>query len=107
MYSMKKISVIGLGYVGAVSAGCLASKGYEVLGVDVNPLKVDLLESGKSPVLEPGLDELIAAGHQAGHLHATADASEAVQKTDLSFICVGTPSLRNGRLDLSGVERSC
>jgi GDP-mannose 6-dehydrogenase len=107
MDSMKKISVIGLGYVGAVSAGCLASKGYEVLGVDLNPLKVELLESGKSPVLEPGLDELIAAGHQARRLHATNDSSEAVQKTDLSFICVGTPSLRNGRLDLSGVERSC
>jgi GDP-mannose 6-dehydrogenase len=104
---MKNISVIGLGYVGAVTAGCLASKGYQVLGADINKLKVDLLGRGKSPVLEPGLDELIRAGHEAGRLHATNDTAEAVHKTDVSFICVGTPSLRNGRLDLSGVERSC
>jgi GDP-mannose 6-dehydrogenase len=104
---MKKISVIGLGYVGAVTAGCLASKGYHVLGVDVNPLKVGLLESGKSPVLEPGLDELVSASHQACRLHATTTASQAVHQTDVSFVCVGTPSLRNGRLDLSGIERSC
>ncbi|HUN62526.1 MAG TPA: nucleotide sugar dehydrogenase [Candidatus Sulfotelmatobacter sp.] len=104
---MTKISVIGLGYVGAVTAGCLAAKGYEVLGVDVNPLKVELLESGKAPVLEPGLDELVEQAHRAGRLHATTNATEAVHKTDLSFVCVGTPSLRNGRLDLSGVERSC
>ncbi|MGB7846061.1 MAG: nucleotide sugar dehydrogenase, partial [Candidatus Acidiferrum sp.] len=104
---MRKISVIGLGYVGAVTAGCLASKGYEILGVDVNPLKVELLGSGKSPVLEPGLDELVKTGHQQGRIHATTNATEAVQQTELSFVCVGTPSLRHGRLDLSGVERSC
>jgi GDP-mannose 6-dehydrogenase len=104
---MKKISVIGLGYVGAVTAGCLASKGHRVLGVDLNPLKVKLLDSGKSPVLEPGLEEFIAAGHAAGRLRATSNTSEAVENTDISFVCVGTPSLRNGRLDLSGVERSC
>ena len=105
--TMKKLSVIGLGYVGAVTAGCLASKGYRVLGVDLNPLKVRLLAEGKSPVLEPGLDDLVRAGHEAGLLHATTDTREAVHQTDVSFICVGTPSLRNGRLDLSGVERSC
>jgi GDP-mannose 6-dehydrogenase len=104
---MKKLSVIGLGYVGAVTAGCLSSKGFSILGVDVNPLKVELLAAGKSPVLEPGLDELTRQGHAAGLLHATTDASEALERSDVSFICVGTPSLRNGRLDLSGVERSC
>lgn len=104
---MHKISVIGLGYVGAVTAGCLAQKGYFVLGVDVNSAKVEMLKSGRSPVLEPGLEEMIAASHKDGRIHGTTDAAEAVQKTDLSFVCVGTPSLRNGRLDLSGVERSC
>jgi len=104
---MKKISVIGLGYVGAVTAGCLASRGYHVLGVDVNPSKVEALEAGKSPVLEPGLDELVSASRQACRLHATTSASQAIHQTDISFVCVGTPSLRNGRLDLSGVERSC
>ncbi len=104
---MRGISVIGLGYVGAVTAGCLAHKGFNVLGVDVNPLKVQLLDSGRPPVLEPGLDEMLSESHRAGRVHATTNAAEAIRQTDLSFVCVGTPSLRNGRLDLSGVERSC
>ena len=94
---MKKISVIGLGYVGAVTAGCLAQKGYTVVGVDVNPLKVEMLESGRSPVLEPGLEEYISSSQRACRLHATTNTSEAVSQTDVSFICVGTPSLRGGR----------
>jgi GDP-mannose 6-dehydrogenase len=104
---MKKISVIGLGYVGAVTAGCLAQRGYQVVGVDVNPLKVQMLESGRSPVLEPGLEEYISSSQRACRLHATTNTSEAVSQTDVSFVCVGTPSLRGGRLDSSGVEHSC
>src|SRR6266404_2894503 len=104
---MQKISVLGLGYVGAVTAGCLAGKGFHVLGVDTNTAKIAKIQSGKSPVLEPGLDELIRDGHAAGRLQATTDTASAVRATDLTFLCVGTPSLRMGRLDLSSVERSC
>jgi len=104
---MRGVSVIGLGYVGAVTAGCLAHKGYSVLGVDVNPQKVQALDSGRPPVLEPGLDEMLSESHRAGRIHATTNAAQAIHNTDVSFVCVGTPSLRNGRLDLSGVQRSC
>ena len=102
-----KISVFGLGYVGAVTAGCLASKGYQTIGVDINASKVAMLESGQSPVLEPGLDQLIAQSHSTGNLRATTEPAAAIRESDLSFICVGTPSLRKGKLDLSKVERSC
>ena len=104
---MKSISVFGLGYVGAVTAACLAHRGHRVFGVDVNPFKVDLLQSGKAPVLEPGLGELVAEGREAQRLQATTDAALAVSESEITFVCVGTPSLRNGRLDLSTVERSC
>jgi GDP-mannose 6-dehydrogenase len=104
---IQKISVIGLGYVGAVTAACLASKGYSVVGVDVNPTKVAMLDSGQSPVLEPGMDQLVQESRSASRLHATTDAAAAIRDTEISFVCVGTPSLRNGKLDLSGVERSC
>jgi GDP-mannose 6-dehydrogenase len=104
---MRSISVFGLGYVGAVTAACLASKGHRVLGVDVNPAKVNMLDSGRAPVLEPGLDELVAENHHACRLHATTDAATAVHESEISFLCVGTPSLRNGRLDLGSVERGC
>lgn len=104
---MAKISVFGLGYVGAVTAACLADKGHQVLGVDVNPAKVTALESGRAPVLEPGLDQLTQQNHSACRLHATTDAVKAVHESVVSFLCVGTPSLRNGKLDLSSVERSC
>ena len=104
---MKRVSVFGLGYVGAVSAACLAHKGHRVIGVDVNPGKVEMLESGRAPVLEPGLDQLVSEAHKAGRLHATTDPFRAVSQSEISFLCVGTPSLRNGRLDLSSVERSC
>ena len=104
---MQKISVLGLGYVGAVTAGCLASKGFHVLGVDTNETKVAKIQAGKSPVLEPGLDELIQESHLRGRLQATTDTADAVRATDLTFVCVGTPSLRMGKLDLGSVERSC
>ncbi len=103
----RSISVFGLGYVGTVSAVCLAHKGNRVVGVDVNPCKVEMLDSGRSPVLEAHLDELIAGSHQACRLHATVDATAAVSQSELSMICVGTPSQRNGKLDLSSIERVC
>lgn len=76
------------------------------MGVDVNPLKVDLLNSGQSPIREPEMDELVAEGHTSCHLHATLSPAEAIEHSEVSFLCVGTPSLRNGGLDLSGMERA-
>jgi len=104
---MKRISVFGLGYVGAVTAACLAEAGHRVVGVDANPAKVQTLESGRTPVLEPGLADLVAAGRNSGRLHATTDVEAAVRGSEISFVCVGTPSLPNGRLDLGSVERVC
>jgi GDP-mannose 6-dehydrogenase len=104
---MQTVSVFGLGYVGAVTAACLADAGNWVVGVDVSAAKIQMLESGRAPVLEPGLDDLIAAGRRAGRLHATCDAVAAVKESAISFVCVGTPSLPNGRLDFSSLERVC
>jgi GDP-mannose 6-dehydrogenase len=101
------ISVFGLGYIGSVTAACLAYKGHRVMGVDLNPVKVECLESGRSPVFEPGLQEMTAACRQACRLHATTDAARAIQESEVTFICVGTPSRRNGSLDLSAIERVC
>jgi GDP-mannose 6-dehydrogenase len=102
-----RVSVFGLGYVGSVSAASFAADGHDVVGVDVNPAKVESLDGGRSPIVEPGLDDLIRSGVEAGRLRATIDAVEAVQATDLSLLCVGTPSRRNGSLDLSYLERVC
>src|ERR1700730_14780352 len=99
------VSIFGLGYVGTVTAAWLASKGNRVLGVDVNPTKVQTLESGHTPVLEPAIDARMAEAHGACRLHATTDAVKAVEDSDVSFVCVGTPSLRNGKHDLAQVER--
>lgn len=99
------ISVFGLGYVGSVSAACFASIGHRVIGVDVNPAKVEMLESGRSPIIEASMNELVAEGHAAGRLHATSDSTTAVLDSDVSFVCVGTPSLRSGKLDLSHIEK--
>ena len=100
-----KIAIFGLGYVGSVSAGCMAAAGHEVIGVDVEPQKVDLLRSGRSPVTEPGLDDLLGGAVAAGRLTVTSDTAQAVASTDLSLICVGTPSRRNGSLDSTYLER--
>jgi GDP-mannose 6-dehydrogenase len=100
-----RISVFGLGYVGAVSAACLAADGHTVIGVDPNPLKVDLLNQGRSPVVEAGLSELVGAGVDAGRLRATSDCVEAVARSDLAFVCVGTPSRSNGSLELAHLQR--
>jgi len=101
------LSLFGLGYVGSVTAACLASKGNRVLGVDVNPAKVAIINAGKSPVLEKGLNELVEESHKACRLYATESAQEAVLQTEVSFICVGTPSQSNGKLDLAHVEQVC
>src|SRR5579863_10554740 len=101
------ISVFGLGYVGSVSAACFAHKGNRVIGVDLNPSKVDALNSGRNPIVEARLEELIAESHASCRLHATTDSRVAVLESDISLLCVGTPSQRNGKLDLSGVERVC
>src|SRR5215212_6899589 len=99
------VSVFGLGYVGSVSAACFAQDGHTVVGVDVNPDKVASLNEGRSPIVEKGLDELIRDNTANGRLRATTSTKEAVRATDLSLICVGTPSRRNGSLDLSYLER--
>jgi len=96
-----------LGYVGAVSAGCLARDGHEVIGVDLAPSKVDLINAGQSPIVEVQIGEIIAEAVKAGRLRANDDTSGAIQATDLSFICVGTPGQANGKLDLTYVKRVC
>jgi GDP-mannose 6-dehydrogenase len=101
---MSRISIFGLGYVGVVTAGCLARDGHEVIGVDLNAAKVDLINAGQSPIVEAGTPELIRQGVSAGRLRATVDATEAVAQSQLSLICVGTPSQLNGNLDLSHVR---
>jgi GDP-mannose 6-dehydrogenase len=99
------VSIFGLGYVGSVSAACLAGEGVTVIGVDVSQIKRDLINSGRSPIVEEGLDELMAAGVAGGRITATDDVAAAVRDSQISFICVGTPSNLNGSLDLSAVER--
>lgn len=97
------ISIFGLGYVGCVTAGCLARYGHRVTGVDVNEAKVKMIESGIPTIVERDINELIASGVSSGRIFATVDAEEAVKKSDVSIICVGTPSDREGHLDLSGI----
>ena len=104
---MARVSVFGLGYVGAVSVACLADHGHEVVGVDVNPDKVDAIAAGRSPIVEAGLDDLLQAGVAAGRVRATTDTAAAVRDTDVSFVCVGTPSQPNGSLELGYVQRVC
>jgi len=94
-----KIAVFGLGYVGTVSAACLARDGHQVIGVDVNPQKVEMIASGRTPIIEPGLAALVQNGVQEGRLSATESAAEAVATTDLALICVSTPSKPNGDLN--------
>jgi GDP-mannose 6-dehydrogenase len=96
-----------LGYVGCVSAACFARAGHEVVGVDVNPTKVAIINEGRSPIVEAGVGELIAELVGAKRLRATTDSAEAVAASDLSLVCVGTPSHANGALDLTYVKRVC
>ena len=99
------ISIFGLGYVGAVITGCFARAGHRVIGVDTDVTKVALINAGKSPIIEDGLPELIAAGVKAGRVSATNDHTAALAVTEISMICVGTPSKATGELDLRFVER--
>ena len=102
-----RVSVFGLGYVGCVSAAAFADEGHEVVGVDVVADKVAAVNEGRSPIVEPGLDEVLQRGVQSGRLRATAHTGDAVRATDLTLICVGTPSRKNGSLDLAYLTRVC
>ncbi|MBA2306343.1 MAG: UDP-glucose/GDP-mannose dehydrogenase family protein [Acidobacteria bacterium] len=102
-----KVSVFGLGYVGSVSAASFAADGHTVVGVDVNPDKVASLNQGRSPIVEKGLDALIRDNASNGRLRATTDTRAAIEATELSLICVGTPSRKNGSLDLTYLDRVC
>ncbi|MEH2068465.1 MAG: UDP-glucose/GDP-mannose dehydrogenase family protein [Nostoc sp.] len=102
-----KISIFGLGYVGAVTAACLARDGHEVIGVDVNPEKVDLIAKGESPIVEPGLSQLLVDGVAVNLITATTDTEAAVLASDVSLISVGTPPTERGEPDLSYVWSVC
>jgi len=99
-----KISIFGLGYVGSVTAACFADKKHRVIGVEVNPDKLALFRKGKSPLFEPGLAELLAKTCKAKTFSATDSARDAVMNSDISFVCVGTPSRKDGAPDLSHIE---
>ena len=102
-----KIGIFGLGYVGAVSAGCLAREGHEVIGVDTNQTKVDLINQGKTPIVEKDIGEIIERAVKDGRLRVTTNTREAIQHSDISMICVGTPSHLNGNPDLKYVRHVC
>ncbi len=100
-----EIAVFGLGYVGCVSAACLANLGHQVTGVDRDQSKVDSVRKGASPFYEPGLDELVSANVAAGRLNATTSAAEALKTAEIALVCVGTPSAKNGNLNLEQLQR--
>lgn len=102
-----RISIFGLGYVGVVTAACLSEDGYVVMGVDINEAKVDLINSGESPIIEPGLDTLLAQGLSEGRIKATTSSQLAIQQSELSMISVGTPAMKGGEPDLSFVWGVC
>ena len=101
-----KVAVLGLGYVGTVTGAGLASQGHDVVGVDVDDMKVDSISAGKSPVSEPGIDQLVRDGVDAGLLRATTDTAVALDGADISLVCVGTPSSSRGDADLTYVSRA-
>jgi GDP-mannose 6-dehydrogenase len=102
-----RLSIFGLGYVGTVCAGCLAQDGHQIIGVDPVPTKVDLINAGKSTIIEAEIGELIAHAVESGMLRATNNTADGVENSDLSFVCVGTPSQINGNLDLAHVRHVC
>ncbi len=102
-----RVSIFGLGYVGAVSAGCFANDGHEVIGVDPVQTKVDLVNRGQSPIIEADIGEIISSTTRTGRLCATRDPAQAIRETALTFVCVGTPSQANGSLDLRFIRRVC
>jgi GDP-mannose 6-dehydrogenase len=97
------ISIFGLGYVGCIGMGCLAQNGHRLVGVDPQQSKVDFINRGHATIIEEGIAEMISLQHANGRISATRSASEAVASTDVSFICVGTPSTPNGHLDLTAI----
>ena len=101
------ISVFGLGYVGCVSSACFARQGFQVVGVDVSAAKVEMVNGGRSTIVEEGIGELVAEMHAAGRLRATTDVRDAVCASSVSLVCVGTPSRANGSIDLRYIERVC
>ncbi len=102
-----RISIFGMGYVGAVCAGCLAKRGNHIIGVDVVNEKVEMINQGTAPVVEPGLDTLLSEGVNTGHIIATNSASEAVAQSEISFVAVPTPSQPNGNLNLDYIRTVC
>jgi len=98
-----KISIFGLGYVGCVSVGCLSKMGHDVIGVDINEEKVSMINNGNATIIEKDIEKLINNGWQKKRISATTDAIGAVRNSDISFICVGTPSNKNGELNLNFV----
>jgi len=100
-----KVSVIGLGYVGAVTAACLARDGHEVLGIDLDPTKLKLLSEGQAPIIEEGIDEITREAVQSGRLQVTDQLDQSLADCDIIFVCVGTPSASNGSQDLTAVRR--
>jgi GDP-mannose 6-dehydrogenase len=100
-----RISIFGLGYVGAVSLACLARDGHQVVGVDIDPVKLDLLSSGRSPIVEEGIQQLTAEVVRSGRVRVTSDVAAAIRDTDVSFVCVGTPSNANGSQNLDAMLR--
>ena len=103
----RTVSIFGLGYVGTVTAACLAHKGNRITGVDLSVSKVEAMDSGRSPIVEPAVADLIAECQKACRLHATTDSQKAILETEISFLCVGTPSMRNGKLDLGHIGPVC
>ncbi len=104
---MLKLAVFGLGYVGCVSTACFARDGHHIIGVDILEEKVRLIGQGKSPIVEPGLAELLRAGVDSGRIHTTLDGSAAVAAASIVMVCVGTQSRDDGTPDLSAVESVC
>lgn len=100
-----KISIFGLGYVGAVSLACLARDGHQVIGVDIDPTKLRQIQEGRTPVVEEGMVDLLESVVSSGRVTVTSDVQRAVRESDLSMICVGTPSAANGSQDQSAVPR--
>ena len=99
------VAVVGLGYVGAVTSACLADMGHTVVGVDVDHQKVDEIEAGRSPIVEPRLEELVASGRKTERLRVTTDLSRALTSCDIVMVCVGTPARSDGTVNLEHVER--
>lgn len=102
-----RISVFGLGYVGTVSCGCLGDLGHTVIGVDVNDVKVERIDAGESPIIEDGLDEILAKVHAEGRISACTSADDAVRDSDLALVCVGTPSTPSGGVNDEYLVRVC